>query len=85
MQARRALTAQIFLHAVEVLHRHEESVAFRVFELEVLSVGAIRFDEAHALEARDAVVDMHDQLVCREVQRELAGEIFRLRPSAAAP
>src|SRR2546427_3655855 len=37
---------------------------------------AIRLDQAHALEARDAVVDVDDQLVGREVQGELACHVL---------
>ena len=77
--------AQIFLHAVEVFNWHEEAVALRVLELEVLAVRAIRLDEAHALEVRDPVIDVHDELVRFEVERELAGHVPGLRPSAPRP
>ena len=44
---------------------------------------AFRLDEPHALEARDAVVDVDDQLVVREIQRELAGQLVLARAFGA--
>ena len=84
MERRSALSAQILLHPVEVLDRDEEAVAFGVLELQVLPVRAVRLDEAHALEARDAVIDMNHELVGREVKREFARQVGGARPGAAA-
>ena len=76
MKRRSTLAAEVLLHAVEVFDGHEEAIAFCVLELEVFAMRAIRLDQAHALEARDAVVDVHDQLVGREVQGELACHVL---------
>src|SRR5258708_23469081 len=83
MKRRSAFATEIFLDPVEVLDRDVESVAFRVFELEVLAMCAVRLDEAHALEARDAVVDMHHELVGLEVEGELFGQVGSLGSRAA--
>src|SRR5205823_4540596 len=84
VQARSAFAAQVLLHAVEVFDRHEEPVTLGVLELEVLAVSALRLDQAHAFEAGDAVVDVDDQLVGREVERELSGQVLRPGPLAPA-
>ena len=82
MQGRRPLAAEKFLDAIQVFDRDEKAIAFRVLELEVLAMRPVRLDEPHALEPRDAVVDVNHQLVGREVQGELLGHIGRLGASA---
>ena len=78
------LAAQILLDPVEVFHGHEQPVALRVLELEVLTMRAIRLDQPHPLESRDPVIDVNDELVWREVERELAGHVLGPRSGRAA-
>ena len=76
MQRGSRLAAQILLDPVEVFHGHEQPVALRVLELEVLTMRAIRLDQPHPLESRDPVIDVNDELVGREVECELAGHVL---------
>jgi hypothetical protein len=76
VQRRLVLTAEKFLDAVEVLDRHEQLVGLGVIELQVLAMGALGFEQTHAGESRDPVVDVDDQLAGREVERELAGQLL---------
>ena len=75
VKRRLPLASKIFLDAVEVLDRNKELVALGVFQLEILALRAFRFDEPHPLEASDAVIDVDDELIGSEVERELLGEI----------
>src|SRR5207247_1421788 len=76
VQCRSRLAAEVFLHAIEVFDRHEQPVTFGVLELEVLPVRTFRLDQAHPLESRDPMVDVDDELVRCEVQRELARHVL---------
>src|SRR5439155_7656380 len=52
-----------------------ELVGLRVLQLQVFAVRAIGFEDAHAPEAGDAVVDVDDQLARREIERELTRQL----------
>src|SRR5207245_1702676 len=69
------LAAEVLLDAVEVLDRHEELVGLRVLQLQVYAEIAVGFEDAHAAEAGDAVVDVDGQLAGCEIQRELARQL----------
>src|SRR5204862_427180 len=72
--------AEVLLHPVQALDRDEELVPLGVLQLQVLALDlaalrrVVRVDQAHAGEARDAVVDVDDELAGLElqVQRRLA-------------
>ncbi len=79
------LAAQVLLYAIQVLDRHEQAVGFGVLELEVLAVRAVGVDQPHAAEARDAVVDVNDQLARGELQRELPRQLFGAGAGRGSP
>ena len=66
--------AQELLDPVQVLDRNEQLVALGVLQLQVLALDVsllvARVDQAHAVEPRDAMVDVHHQLARLELQRQ---------------
>ena len=61
---------------LDVLHRQEEAVAAGIMEFEAVMRRARRLDGLQALEAADAVIDMHHEIARRE-RRDLGQEILR--------
>ena len=69
MQSWRGIaTADVLLHALEMLDRHVELVALGVLELHVLALLPGLAHQPHPDEASDPVIHVHDQVARLELQ-----------------
>ena len=66
------LAARVARHPVDLLDRDEDPVAGRERELEVVALLALLAAPEHLLVARDAVVDVDDDVAGREALEEVA-------------
>ena len=82
---RRPLTARVARHPADLLDRHEDPVAAREGQLEVVAILARPAAPEHLLVAGHAVIDVDDQVAGRQPLEDVARHDPAERPRASDP